>query len=253
MGLYPTTLFHFTSKDALYGILEHNFSVSYARERIISKGTTMELGVPMVSFCDLTLSELKTFVGKYGSFGIGLSKTWASKNGLNPVWYVDRDSPVMRLFVKGVKLVFDQLKSLPATSSDPSIREARRNILNTNRYVKNYRGPLIRDGKTIDKNYSFADEREWRFVPEMSEAIKPLVVMSDIDTPAKKAALNSSASGVKLIFEPDDIKYLVVETDADILPLVQHLRTVKSKTYPTEMVNRLTTRILTAEQIRDDV
>jgi hypothetical protein len=253
MGLYPSTLFHFTSKEALYGILENNFRVSYARERILTKSSTYELGVPMVSFCDLTLTELKTFVGKYGSYGIGLSKAWASASGLNPVWYVSRDASVMHLFGKGMKEAFTQFKAVTKEGPDPEFLEARKNLLNTYRYVKNYHGPLVRDGHAESPDYCFADEREWRFVPEMNAGIVPLVTKDQIDTPEKKRKLNDAASGVKLVFTPDDIKYLVVERDADILPLVDHLNTVKAKKYPEDAITRLTTRILTAEQIKNDV
>ena len=81
MSLYPTTLFHLTNKDALYSILRETFNVSYAREKIIGPKNYREFAVPMVSFFDLKLSELKHFLN-YGKFGIGLAKEWANERGL---------------------------------------------------------------------------------------------------------------------------------------------------------------------------
>lgn len=82
-SLYPDILFHFTSRDGLYGILENSFKISYARERIVGKSKSTEFAVPMVSFCDLRLSELKDHMSKYGSYGIGLSKSWAKDDVQN--------------------------------------------------------------------------------------------------------------------------------------------------------------------------
>ena len=76
-SLHPEILFHFTSKDALYGILKETFKVYYSLERISGKSKPLEFGVPMVSFCDLKLSELKTHIENYGKYGIGLTKEWA--------------------------------------------------------------------------------------------------------------------------------------------------------------------------------
>ena len=84
-SLYPDILFHFTNKEGLFGLLESTFKVSYAREKIIGKNSTREIGVPMVSFCDLKLSELKSHMNDYGVYGIGLTKEWALKNSLNPM------------------------------------------------------------------------------------------------------------------------------------------------------------------------
>jgi len=82
-SLYPDILFHFTTKAGLFGILENTFSISYAREKIIGNRKSAQFAVPMVSFCDLRLSQLKDHMDKYGNFGIGLTKEWANRNGLN--------------------------------------------------------------------------------------------------------------------------------------------------------------------------
>ena len=63
-SLYPSTLFHFTEKKWLFEILKSNFRVSYARERICAPNNERTLAVPMVSFCDIKLAEIKYFIQK---------------------------------------------------------------------------------------------------------------------------------------------------------------------------------------------
>lgn len=213
-SLYPDILFHFTNgRTNLFDILDSHFKVSYAREKVEGSETKREFAVPMVSFCDLKLSELKTHMGKYGNFGIGLTKEWANRNGLNPVMY-----------------------------------------------IKNYEGTLTREGETTEK-FRFADEREWRYVPPITEqGIPPFVAKSNIDSPTKKSKYNNLAQDIRLKFEPNDIKYLIVESDSDINHLISHLKVEKlkkdadlNKHYDSEILDRLSSRILTAEQIYRDM
>ena len=85
MGLSPSTLFHFTSKSGLKGILKDNFKLKYCLEKINHREKPVEIAIPMVSFCDIKISEIKEHIEKYGYYGIGLSKKWAFEKGLNPV------------------------------------------------------------------------------------------------------------------------------------------------------------------------
>lgn len=255
MSLYPTTLFHFTDKKSLYGILKGDFSISYAREKIIARNETREFAVPMVSFCDLRLTELKTFVGshghpgKYGNFGIGLTKDWANRQGLNPVWYVNRHSTVMERLMAAAGEVFNHINRITDPVQDAAMRLAYMNVLNTYRYIKNYEGELWRQGALTDPNYRFADEREWRHVPEMDNRFPSFL---PVKKNFNKAKSNRLVAHLRLTFKPKDIKYLIVERDADIIPMIEHLRGVKERFGPREIA-RLTSRIMTADQIHDDV
>lgn len=252
MSLYPTTLFHFTNKEFLYRILSDNFKVSYAREKIIGLQNDREFAVPMVSFCDLKLSELKYFLS-YGKFGIGLSKDWANKNGLSPVMYINRHCQLMDNLISGINGVYKHLGSVDNISQFNSLNKSYLNIMNTYRYIKNYEGELWRKGKLENVNYRFADEREWRFVPNLDvEGVAPFVGISKIKTKSQKDFYNSKTEHIKLRFEPDDIKYLVVEREADISDLINYLHEVKYR-FKDEVRNRLVSRILTIDQIENDI
>tara|TARA_R110002020_G_scaffold409643_1_gene619332 strand:- start:695 stop:1447 length:753 start_codon:yes stop_codon:yes gene_type:complete len=250
MALYPNILFHFTDKHILYAILGNTFKVSYARERILGGNNTKEFAVPMVSFSDLRLSELKNNIGTYGKFGIGLTKKWAIDNGLNPVMYASQDSLFTENFMNGIEDFFKLVNNSADTSGRYEI--AYNNTINTLRYIKNYKGDLIRPGKKIIKDYVYANEREWRYVPPISEDILSFVPIDKIKTSQQKSQFNQKVSHLRLSFKPDDIMYLIVEKDSDINSLINHLRQVKNK-FSNDTVDRLSSRILTYEQIEKDV
>ena len=105
-SLHPDILFHFTSKESLFSILRETFSLSYSSEKIVGKNKSTAFAVPMVSFCDLKLSELKLHMGNYGNYGIGLTKEWANREGLNPVFYTSKFSPFTTHFIKSIEGVY---------------------------------------------------------------------------------------------------------------------------------------------------
>ena len=105
--LSANTLFHFTKKEAILGILNSGFRASFCLEFDESEGHPIEAKyITMVCFCDLPISMLDNhingykwvFKGKehefkgYGRFGLGMTKEWGIKNMLNPVTYVNPSS-----------------------------------------------------------------------------------------------------------------------------------------------------------------
>lgn len=90
-------LIHFTREfENLVSILESNsFLVRYCGEyfgdntgKVISRAAH-----PMVSFSDYSHEELNSKKVTYGGYGIALHKTWAVKNKLSPVNYIEKNSP----------------------------------------------------------------------------------------------------------------------------------------------------------------
>lgn len=120
------------------------------------------------------------------------------------------------------------------------------------RYIKNYEADLTRKGKAIP-NYRFADEREWRYVPHYSEACDMLILESIYLKPGFKDASEAKLDNLRLEFEPNDIKYIIIDNDTEITEFIDHLKHTKGKKYTFHDVERLTTRILTAQQIMDDM
>lgn len=80
MSLSSNSVIHFTNnKEALVGILQKNFKITYCNEQILLADSVVKIQVPMVSFCDIPLSKIKDHIDKYGNYGIGLTKNWAKK------------------------------------------------------------------------------------------------------------------------------------------------------------------------------
>lgn len=251
-SLHPEILFHFTSRDGLFDLLADNFRVSYARETIVGPNKTTGFAVPMVSFCDLRLSELKDHMSKYGRYGIGLSKAWANKRGLNPVFYVSRHSAFTASFINAVEALHGHLGTIQDGGQFAIASRAYMDVLNAYRFIKNYEGNLSRRGAKTIKDYRFADEREWRYVPRLDETKLPFVPLERIASDVQKQGLNQSIADLRLKFQPEDIRYLIVEKEGERIGLIRHLESVK-RGFSEDARRRLQSRILTAEQIRRDV
>jgi len=251
MALSSNSILHFTrSFEYLKGILRENFKLGFCKERIKFVGKERFLMVPMVSFCDIPLSEMKNHISSYGSYGIGMTKGWAKKNHLNPVLYIEDISYLCHSFeaiyqadIIGNKVDFDKWP------------EHNKQILDILRYIKSYQGDLMRKGKETTLNYRFSDEREWRYVPPIESGFPMAIPAGYFENEKNKemvALAKEKVSNEFLEFSPNDIKYLIVEKEDEIHPLVQFLNETKGKNYSLHDVQRLTTRIITSEQIKTD-
>jgi len=244
MPLSSNTIIHLTrEKASLQGILEDNFRLHYCKETVQLDSDSYEMRVPMVSFCDIPLSEIKDHIEKYGCYGIGLTKAWAVRNGLNPVLYVEPSSMLARSYNSA-------FATLVVNVEDDNFTQVQQSFTDVLRYIKNYQGPLSRKGKLIDE-YRFSDEREWRYVPAPSEQCEML--MTDEQYLREHTAAQLSLEPLRLHFEPNDIKYIIIQSDSEISEFVHLLRHAKGNKYAYDDVERLMTRILTTEQIKGDI
>jgi hypothetical protein len=247
MALSSNSLIHFTSdKENLKGILENNFKIFNCRESIVLGGLMTSWIIPMISFCDIPLSEVKDHINKYGNYGIGLTKEWAVRQGLNPVLYMAQTSMLSDSYRKAWN------KSVDDSEDDDVWGEDERCFSDVLRYIKNYEGDLVRKGTTV-KNYRFSDEREWRYAPPHSDEYEFLVASGWYDQDDNKFNTDKKLENLRLPFEPGDIKYIIIDNDAEIGDFIDHLRRAKGKNYSLHEIERLTTRILTTEQIMGDI
>ncbi|WP_299713485.1 abortive infection system antitoxin AbiGi family protein [uncultured Tenacibaculum sp.] len=246
MGLSPSTLFHFTSKQGLKGILRDNFKVKYCLEEIDNDEKPVEIAIPMVSFCDIKISEITEHIEKYGYYGIGLSKEWAFEKNLNPVIYMNSKSSLCSNILSSIR----KIRTVKEVELSDYL-----NLSNLVRYTKIYEGKLTRKGETID-NYRFADEREWRYVPEIENTTNPKFMPwlgRDLyDTDSKKRTANKKLNDERLYFNANQILYIIVKKESEINDIINHIRTVKGVNYTMGEVDRLMTRILSCERILND-
>ena len=255
-GPYPDILFHCTSTTGLRGILkEEGFRHSYAKEVISGVEKKRKFAVPIVSFCDLRLSELAFHMKKYGEFGIGLSKEWAQNKGLNPVSYTNKSSEFTNALLSGVDELSAQIQARGIEEWDDKAVmafESYMNILNVERYIKNYEGDLIR-GSRNRGCYRFADEREWRHVlPLKTKSIFPFIPEEMIQTAEQKRFYNKQIAGFYLKYAASDVKYIIVPSEKNVVPLRTFIHRLAGS-YSASDKEHLLARILTAEQIRADM
>lgn len=244
MALSSSSLIHLTEqKEALIGILTDNFKVKYCLEKVETPAGDLEIAVPMVSFCDIPMSQIKDHIAKYGSYGIGLKQSWGQAKGLNPVLYIDTNSSIGRNYYSAAAKVAKGKNSDNITEHDAQ-------LLDVLRYMKNYEAPLTRRGQTNSK-YRFADEKEWRYVPNYKEA-NLIVSGPAYKKDGAKEMCAVITENLRLEFEPEDIKYIIIKEDSEVSEFIDILRQAKRKKYSYNDVERLITRIITVEQIMSD-
>lgn len=249
MQLSANSLFHFTkSKDALYGILDETFKISYCKEDFIIGGKHFSIRAPMVSFCDIPFSAIKSHIKNYGSYGLGLTKEWGKRKRLNPVLYLEHDSLLSQSYEKALSpFVLENAQLKEVTD------QGRLALLDVLRYIKNYEGTLIRNNGDRKDMYRFSDEREWRYVPDFNEDCFMILEDRLFQKEEIQEIVLEKISPMRLDFSADDVRYLIVENDSEINDLVRYLRSIKKSRYSPEAVDRLATRILTRDQIMQDV
>lgn len=238
-------LFHFTSQpDFLIGILQNEFQPRYCLESVEFTAKSYHIAFPMVCFCDIPLSQIKNHIDIYGYYGIGMKKSWAEKMKLNPILYLRQKSKL----AEKISLLFDNAQSKDFDNSN-LLKQSKREILELLRYIKPYSGDFNRNGITI-QDVRFYNEREWRYIPDLPDNQRYLTEIQYGDK-LTQADANSALQTYKLSFEPDDIKYIFVNNEAEIPTMVSALKRIKSK-YPSHTIEILTSRILTCEQIIND-
>lgn len=208
MGLSSNTLWHQTKKDGLKGIIKDKcLYLSYSLEDMTSLGYIAKFAYPMVSVCDLPLSETGNYLKKYGDYMIGFSAEWGARNKFSTVWYCGNKTfslhTVLGMLARKINEFGDNI----------DVDRDYQRIIYIMSYVKQYEGPLP---KRNYKNYRFYDERELRFVPDY-DTLKELgekPFLWDYEG-YKKSHKNSSllTKELNITFEWEDIKYIIVETE----------------------------------------
>ncbi len=208
MAISTNSIIHYTSTfRTLKAILKEGFRLNYCIERLDLGKTSSQAAHPMISFCDIPLSNSTQHFDAYGRYGLGLSKAWAVSNGVNPVIYIDRNS----LFAACIaKLILERRKA-----SSNLTKEQKEDILRIKSYAKNYSGPLAR--RSIKNNdYRFYDEREWRLVPS-DELLQGSLFSINADYYEKnKISYDAPLSRIRIKFAPKDVSYIIVKTTDEI-------------------------------------
>jgi|SRR5581483_2601871 len=231
------SLFHFTAKeDALIEILRGSFHPRYVEEADIngklSKNDAWRFA--MVCFCDIPLSRIQQHTLTYGEYGLGMTKTWGIRKGLNPVAYLALDSYLMDLI------------GMLRDSTNKTLRGIE-NMWDLYAHCKPYFGEMRRGRKKIG-GIRFYDEREWRYVAPKADWISP----GRAKNRKYMAKMNEQLIATSALnFEPSDVKYIILPRRRDILPFLKKL----DKTMPTRSENdarTLASKIITCQDLYSD-
>ena len=202
MGLSSNVIWHQTDFNGLRSILKSKrFLYSYSLESIKWKSSRLDLAFPMISFCDIALSDITEYLGKYGNYTIGMKRSWGKTVGLCPVWYRDKDAI-------SLKTQMDLFRNIGSKDSF-SLTEEEIVLWQVIANTKNHEGELV---KRRFSSYRFFDEREVRLVPSFDELIsskvKPFMKKEEYNK-YKSCNGNSLISKIWISFDYSDIAYII--------------------------------------------
>ena len=250
MNISSNTLFHFTKKrDNILSILENGFYPRLCLEENYLYAANYEYwAIPMVCFCDIPLGNIQRHMKTYGKYALGLSKDWAKRKGITPVLYSNDES-----------LALDSLREQLYRCGINSSENAYNNdgILNAlmyfSCYVKQYDGQVTINKKT--RTVRFYDEREWRYVPssiKKDENSCYILSKGEFENETLKQDINNLLKKLSLHFSINDINYVIVESEKDVLEMKRSIERIKSGKYSKIEIEILTTKILSADRITED-
>ena len=247
MNFSANTLFHFTdSIDKLQSILQNGFYTSYSKELILGNGIGKEFAVPIISFCDIPLSNISEHVKKYGGYAVGVSKDFATTHRFSKVFYLERFSDI----IDGIFDIHEYVvRNFQQNIEEESFGKLNDGVLRIMQVMKNNVGPLIRKtGNTPD--YEFFKEMEWRYTPMVAPNQNQVYAdfnELDRDFPTKP---HLTLVGLPLTFS--DINWIIVATTIEIPSVVAVLKTCKNLYENNDQLEILMTKVLSIEQIKYD-
>ena len=260
------TLFHFTrSPDNLINILIDGFYPRCCMENLefiykhgTSQLSTTGFAIPMVCFCDIPLSQISNHVEKYGGYALGLSKEWGESNGINPVMYELPNSNAIETIRESIHTTIPYLtgQSLDNEEYQEEMRKLGNEMIFFSCYLKPYKG-LRWDGEGFSGNeIMFYDEKEWRYIPNyksiLEKSLRPYIFSHEYLNESKKDEFNDIfKQNFKLDFRPDDIKYIIVNRESEVLDMAKKVEDIKDL-FDANEIKLLITRIISVERLRDD-
>lgn len=125
------------------------------------------------------------------------------------------------------------------------------------RHMKPYEGQLIRHGETLERLVRFYDEREWRYVPNTgvlkeNDVPHALTLEAYKNQEVCQQANAQVATLFPLQFEPNGIRYIIVNKEEEVFPMTTKIQEIKAEKFIAKDVEVLKTRVLSVEHIRDD-
>ena len=196
------------------------------------------IGYPMVCFCDIPISRLSEHTTFYGEYGLGLTKEWGLKNGLEPVIYSTRAGIATRVFE-----CLDKLTDADIGEHGDEVLRIWNDLLPR---IKPLNGKMVIGGEFVDKE--FYQENEWRYVPDAFH-----MAFEDKDEfERKRAQYNEEVRGYTLGLTPSDVVYIFVKNENEI-PVVFDFIQNQMGQFPLNDIKILSSRITSLEALSRDL
>jgi len=161
---------------------------------------------PMVCFSKLDINLLSKMKITYGRYGIAFNDDWVHRNKIHPVLYFDRESALANALAKLLRARQNQENSkLPDSLRLP--------IMILKCFTKNANGY---NRRLKVKDFNFADESEWRFVPSKKDISNGLISQNLSAYLKSRDAHNRKLLPFPLRFTRGDISKIFVATKAEV-------------------------------------
>lgn len=203
----------------------------------------------MTCFCDIHLNKLIPHMNFYGYYGIGLNKEWGVRKGIQPIHYINAASYLRKDFSE----VFSYALSLNEKENKEIFNKHNDYLLTDLLYMKPLNGMMLRDGKYELRN--FHDEKEWRYVPNLSKVTTdlPLLIPQEQLNPK---AYSTYTAGLRqcrefwLHLEYENIKYIIVKSTKDrdeIITFIMEMLEAKN-------IDKLTlvSKVIVFDELKED-
>ena len=223
--IQPDTLFTFTTelrwllKSLQYKMLSPRYceeDISYLKISNIKR-----IAYPMKCFCDINLHKLVYHMEWYGDYGIAFEKNWGMKKNIQPVHYLNEQANLR----KDISETFRSVLQENVENESKSHQKLKNYLLHELMYYKPYQGKFRnrKTGKSAKK--CFADECEWRYIPDVSKIDFPFVIAEeDILNAGLLINYSNAMDGnieVSISFTYSEIKYIILKTPEDLRELIR--------------------------------
>jgi len=247
MTISSKTLFHFTKKkEWLIDILSNGIKPRYCTEFCWGK---KHLAIPMICFCDIPMSQILHHIGKYGGegYGIGISKGWAVKKGITPLLYFsyENKSVYKRIYNYAAKMECAKTKNIPM--EEQLIYYAKR--VSQSGYERELLNP-----QKVTKRTKYYNEREWRYVPDISDKIHMRIFPSKNFNPqlCKECCeqLNRQDIIPALMIPEEAVEYIILPNKEERSWFITKLTEIFED--KNDKLKSYISKIITVEQIKQD-
>lgn len=207
----------------------------------------------MSCFCDIGLHKLEPHMNCYGSFGIAFPKEWCMRNGFQAVQYLNPEGALASDVKTAIRAAMAILNRASSTKTEEVLTDY---LLHQLMYLKPYQGRtrFRVDGRTHDK--CFADECEWRYIPDLSATDLPAAVVNQwqIDNYllSYSAALRKCEKAL-VEYEYNDLKYVMVDNADSFAFLLKEVENWRDEEQiNTREMNVLLSKVVVWDEIKGD-